>query len=461
MIIVSHRGPSSFTRHDDGSFTAKRGAGGVVSALEPLLTRGAHDTGEATWVAAAISDDDRAALRAGAAHVPDLDLHLLDLDPQVHRLHYDVVSNAVLWFLHHGLFDLPRRPRFDARFREAWEGYAAVNRAFADHVADCAQRDDVVLVQDYHLALVPGFLHAARPDLGVTHFTHTPFCGPNSVRVLPDRVAGSLCGSMAAVPCGFHTERWARAYEASARVVLGDADITPAFAASLGPDVTDLAATAASPEATAAAAVLEEQVGGRMLVLRSDRIEPSKNIARGFLAFDLLLAEHPEWRDRVVFAALVYASREGLPEYLAYRQEVEQAAARVNERWGRGDWQPVVFDARDDHARSVAGLMRYDALLVNSIKDGLNLVAKEGPLVNRRHGVVCLSREAGAFDELQDAVLALNPYDLDQTAGALHAALSMSADERRPRAERLSELAAARTPSHWLDDQLRAAQARR
>jgi trehalose 6-phosphate synthase len=367
----------------------------------------------------------------------------------------------VLWFLHHGLFDLPRRPRFDARFREAWEGYAAVNRAFADHVADCAQHDDVVLVQDYHLALVPGFLHAARPDLGVTHFTHTPFCGPNSVRVLPDRVAGSLCGSMAAVPCGFHTERWARAYEASARVVLGDADITPAFAASLGPDVTDLAATAASPEATAAAAVLDEQVGGRMLVLRSDRIEPSKNITRGFLAFDLLLAEHPEWRDRVVFAALVYASREGLPEYLAYRQEVEQAAARVNERWGRGDWQPVVFDARDDHARSVAGLMRYDALLVNSIKDGLNLVAKEGPLVNRRHGVVCLSREAGAFDELQDAVLALNPYDLDQTAGALHAALSMSADERRPRAERLSELAAARTPSDWLDDQLRAAHARR
>ncbi|HUF84171.1 MAG TPA: trehalose-6-phosphate synthase [Acidimicrobiia bacterium] len=459
MLVASHRGPSSFTQAEDGSFTHRRGAGGVVSALEPLLTGpGAAGHDPATWVAAAMSDDDRAAVRAGAATAPHLDLHLLALDPHVHRLHYDVVSNSVLWFLHHGLFDLPRRPRFDARFHEAWDAYTSVNRTFAEHIAECAPPDEVVLVQDYHLALAPGALRRARPDLRVTHFNHTPFCGPTSIRVLPDIVADAICESMASVPSGFHTARWARAYEACAHEILGaNRPVTPAFVASLGPDADDLAATAASPEAAAAARTLDEQVGERALIVRTDRIEPSKNIVRGFLAFDLLLAEHPEWRERVVFVALVYASREGLPEYLAYRQEVEQAAARVNERWGRGDWQPVVLDTRDDHARSVAGLLRYDALLVNPIRDGLNLVAKEGPLVNRRDGVVCLSREAGAFDELRDGVLAVHPYDLVQTAAALHTALTMPEDERRDRAARLRTLAAARTPQDWLDDQVRAA----
>ncbi|MCI0634318.1 MAG: trehalose-6-phosphate synthase [Actinobacteria bacterium] len=462
MIVVSNRGPNSFTRHDDGSFTARRGAGGVVSALEPLLTnhnrRATEGTQPATWVAAAISDADRAAVRAGAAHVPDLDLHLLEIDPDQHRLHYDTVSNSILWFLHHGLFDLPRRPRFDARFVEAWEAYREVNQAFADHVAGCATEHDVVLVQDYHLALVPGMLHHARPDLRVTHFTHTPFCGPNSIRVLPDRVAEALCGSMASVPSGFHTRRWASAYEASSRLVLGDDHaLTRPFVASLGTDLEDLTETASSDDARAASSALDEQVGDRMVVLRTDRIEPSKNVVRGFLAFDLLLSERPELRERVVFVALLYASREGLPEYLAYRQEVEQVVSRVNERWGRGDWQPIVLDARDDYPRSVAGLMRYDVLLVNPLKDGLNLVAKEGPLVNRRDGVVCLSREAGAFDELGPAVLPVHPYDLVQTAETMHAALTMPPPERAERATRLRALAAARTPADWLDDLLSAA----
>jgi trehalose 6-phosphate synthase len=459
VIIASHRGPASFTELEDGSFTVRRGAGGVVSALEPLLTRPhAEPADQVTWVAAGMSDDDRAAVRAGTASIPGLDLRLLELDPHEHRLHYDLVSNAVLWFLYHGLFDLPRRPRFDERFSEAWDAYTAVNRAFAREIAEAAPDREVVLVQDYHLALVPGFLAESRPDLRMTHFHHTPFCGPNSIRVLPDRAAEALMASLSTVPCGFHTERWARAYEASAREVLGaDRAIAKPFVASLGPDTEDLATTAASPEAVAAADALAERVGDRKLVVRSDRVEPSKNIVRGFLAFDVLLHQYPEWREQVVFVALVYPSRQGLPEYLAYGQEVEQAAAQVNQRWATAGWQPIVLDARDDYARSVAGLVRYDVLLVNPVKDGMNLVAKEGPLVNQRDGVVCLSREAGAFDELRDAVVDVHPFDLSQTAAAIHTGLTMSGDERAARAARLREIAAARTPSDWLDDQVRAA----
>jgi trehalose 6-phosphate synthase len=449
MIIVSHRGPYTFVRRPDGSFETRRGAGGVVSALGPLLAGKGH-----LWVAATMTDDDRAALRAGAARAEAIDVALLDLDPVLHRLHYDVVSNSVLWFLHHGLFDLPRRPRFDRRFREAWDAYVEVNRNFAAAVTEQAPEGDVVLVQDYQLALVPGMIRADRPDLRVSHFTHTPFCGPDGIRVLPDEAARSLCSSMAGGPAGFHTQRWVANYQASVRDVLGSEPA--AFCASFGPDRGALEAVAASAETAAARESLAALVGDRRVVLRTDRIEPSKNIVRGFLAYDLLLEEHPEWRERVVFVALLYPSRQSLLEYLAYSQEVELAAARVNERWARPGWTPVIVDSRDDFPRSVAGLERYDVLLVNPLKDGLNLVAKEGPLANRSDGVLCLSREAGAFDELGDVALAVQPYDLEQTAAALHTALSMEPAERVARAAELKVRAGARTPHDWLVDQLRA-----
>ncbi|HVM41024.1 MAG TPA: trehalose-6-phosphate synthase [Acidimicrobiia bacterium] len=448
MIVASHRGPQSFVRTDDG-FEGRRGAGGVVSALRPLL-----GGTSVKWVAAPVDDDDRAAVAAGAATSDEFDLHLLPLDPVAHRLAYHVVSNSILWFLHHGLFDLARRPVVDARFREAWNAYEEVNQAFADEIAGFADHGEIVLVQDYHLALVPGVLCDQRPDLKVVFFQHTPFCGPTSVRILPDEAANHLLGSLAAAPAGFHVPRWARAYRASAAEVLGAAVPAPAFAASLGPDPDALHESASSAETEAERRALDDTIGDRRLILRVDRIEPSKNILRGFQAFDLLLEQRPDLRGRVVFGALVYPSREGLPEYLAYRQEVEQAAVRVNDRWATGGWQPVLFDAEDTYARSLAGLMRYDVLLVNPIRDGLNLVAKEGPVLNQRDGQVVLSREAGAYDDMGDAVFPVNPFDLVQTAEAMGAALDLEPGERAAQAKAARELAEARTPRHWLDDLL-------
>ncbi len=208
---------------------------------------------DATWVAAAISADDRAAVQAGTP-TPTGGVHakLLTLDPDVSRLHYDVISNGVLWFLHHALLDLARRPRFDRHFRAAWEGYVSVNRSFTDAVIDVAGPGEAVLVQDYQLTLVPQMLTEARPDLHVVHFTHTPFCGPSSIRVLPEYVAHAICSSMAGSTTGFHTERWARAFRASVQEVLGpDAAIGRTFAASFGPDPAVLAAEVATPEVEA------------------------------------------------------------------------------------------------------------------------------------------------------------------------------------------------------------------
>lgn len=448
MIVVSHRGPNSFRREGDG-FVARRGAGGLVSVLRPLLARDRSTT----WVAAAIGDDDRAAVAAGAAHVPDFRLRLLALDPELHRLHYDTFSNEILWFLHHGLFDLARQPRFDRAAHGAWDAYVAINEAFADEVADLAPDGDTVLVQDYQLALVGGLLRERRPDLRISTFTHIPFCGPNSIRVLPEPVASAMLRTMGATSVGFHTERWARAYRACAVEVLGGAP-PAAYGDAFCPDLDALRAEAARPEVRAAAAGFDDLAAGRSLIVRSDRIEPSKNIVRGLLAFEALLEERPTWRDRAVMAVLVNPSRETIDAYRALRVEIERTAERINERWGRGDRSPVVLDARDDFARSLGGLVRADVLFVNPIKDGLNLVAKEGPAVNERDAPLCLSRDAGAFDELGDDCVPVQPYDIVQTAGALALALEMPADERRLRAARLRDRIGARRPADWLATQI-------
>jgi trehalose 6-phosphate synthase len=453
LVIVSNRGPLSFSLDDNQQLVARRGAGGLVSSLSPLVA--GTDT---IWIAAAMGEHDRAAAERGLMEVEGFRLRSLALDPGLYRMAYDVVSNATLWFLHHGLFDLARRPRLDRRWLEAWSAYEEVNQAFADAVVETAPKGATVLVQDYHLALVGAGLADRRPDLRAVHFTHTPFCDPNGIRILPSAVAEELLAGMAAhTSCGFHSPRWAQAFEACCAEVLGQ--VPPTFVAPLGPDAEDLERTIGSEERARWDAWLTDLLGDRQMIVRVDRVELSKNVLRGFLAFDQLLEIHPELRERVTFVALVYASRQGLPEYLAYRTEVEHLAAQVNHRWATPGWTPIVLDIADNYPRSVAALRRYDVLLVNPLRDGLNLVAKEGPIVNTNDGLLALSREAGAWAELSDTALEVNPYDVAGTAEVLASALTMPATERAKRSAALRRVAGRRTPRDWLDDQLAAAEA--
>jgi trehalose 6-phosphate synthase len=450
-VVVSNRGPLSFREGDGGDLVATRGAGGLVSGIGPLVA--GTDT---LWVAAAMTDGDRTAARTGVVDAEDFRVRLLDIDAETYRLAYDVVSNQVLWFVHHGLYDLPREPAFGADLRDAWHAYRKVNRAFAEAVADVAPQGAVVLVQDYHLGLLGLGLTEMRPDLDAVHFSHTPFATPTWLRVLPDNIAGEVLSGLAAHrACGFHTARWADDFAACCRDVLALSPRT--FVSPLPADADDVRRAAASPACDAALSEIEAEVGDRLVVARVDRIELSKNLLRGFMAFDDLLARRPEWRERVVFLASVYPSRTGVPAYIEYQQDVEALVEEINERWATPGWTPIVYDTRDDYPRSVAVLRRADALLVNPLRDGLNLVAKEGGIVNERDAVLCLSREAGVWDEVGEAAVAVPPFDVAGTADALDRALRMPAAERSRRAARLRELSTARRPADWLADQLAAA----
>lgn len=422
-----------------------------MSGLAPLVAGT-----QTLWLAAALSAQDRegAALHPGPQQVDGFQVALVDIDPETLRQAYDVIGNAVLWFVHHGLFELARTPRYDLAFRQAWDAYRDYNRTFAEAVVRWAPPHADVLVQDYHLSLMAPMVRAARPDLRLVHFSHTPFAGPERLSILPDPYRRELLEGLAANDaCGFHTERWRRRFQGSCE----EFEVTPpvTFVAALAPDGADLAAVASGPDAQRWRQHFEERFAGQSLIVRVDRIELSKNILRGFSAYEELLERWPHWRERVCFAASIYPSREGLIEYLAYREEITTLAERINLRFGTDSWQPIVLESSDDFARSVALLGCYDVLLVNPVSDGMNLVAREGPQVNTRDGVLVLSTEAGAFDELGSLALTVHPCDVSATAEVLAQALELDADQRRVRAVALRQLAAARSPRDWLEDQLR------
>ena len=456
LLVLANRAPLSFGRGPDGSLAARRAAGGLVATLGPGVVRAG-----ALWVAAVTSPDDIEATRAGLLDAEGFHMRAVELSQETYRAYYDVIANQTLWFLMHGLWDLPRRPRFDRHWGDAWSAFRAVNRRFAEEAASCAGEGAVVLVQDYQLSLVPAMLSSLRDDLRIVSFTHTPWCSPDELAVLPDTVADELMSGMAgSLACGFHSPRWAQAFSACCRA--RGVGCPETFVAPAAADAPDLRAVASSPECEEEARRLDALVGDRTLLVRVDRMELSKNVLRGFWAFDELLENRPDLRGRVVFAAKVYPSRQGVAEYLAYGQEVLALAARLNAKWGTRDasgvgWTPVLVDPDDNHAAAVAALRRADVLLVNPVRDGLNLVAKEGPLVNERDGVVVLSRNAGSWDELGEHSLGVNPFDVAGTAEALARAVDMGPAERAERAEGLLAAAEARTPVDWFDDLVAAA----
>ncbi|MCL4421628.1 MAG: trehalose-6-phosphate synthase [Actinobacteria bacterium] len=451
LTVVSNRGPVSFEHDESGELVARDGAGGLVSALRPLLAGSG-----ATWVASAITEADREATARGWMTSDGLDLVTVASNPEDYAMAYDVISNGTLWFLHHHLFDLSRRPRIDARWWEAWEAYRVVNGLFANVIAERSPEGGTVLIQDYHLSLVGAALHERRDDLLTSHFSHTPFCSPEMLRVLPDPVARELLESLSAVGArGFHTRRWGDLFTRCTQSMRLPPVTT--FASPLSPDVEHLKTMAGSAESLRARQWLDEQVGDRKVVLQVARAELSKNLLRGLSAFDLLLEEHPEWRERAVHVILANPSRQMLADYVAYQAELEHLVQLVNERWATSSWTPILMELSNDYPRSIAALGRYDVLLVNPLRDGLNLVAKEGPVVNERSGAVVLSREAGVWEELAGLAIEINPFDIAGTASAILSGLTMPEQERSERSEGIVHKVISRPAAKWLADQCLAA----
>jgi len=472
LIVVSNRGPVAFVRGADGRRVPRRGGGGLVTALRSLVSH--HDV---TWIASAMSDEDRAAAaeaagealeetaRDGAAYR----LRLVTHDASAYDWYYNVVSNPVLWFIQHYLWGLATAPDVDHGLHHAWtEGYVAVNRNFAAAVLAELEREPeaAVFFHDYHLYVAPALVRDVAPDATLSHFVHIPWAMPEYWRVLPDPIRRAVhAGILANDVVSFQTARWRRNFLRSCEDILGvEVDFEAgevqlgehracvrAHAISVDPDEFDEVADSA-PVRALERGIVRERRG--LLILRVDRTDLSKNIVRGFRAYELYLEAHPEMHGRVSMLALLDPSRQDIPEYSEYMAAIQRAARTVNDRFQREGWVPLDLRIEDNFLQAVAAYKQFDVLLVNAIFDGMNLVAKEAPVVNARDGVLLLSENTGAHEELGEWAITINPFDVAGQAGAIHEALTMEPAERERRSRAIKEQVREHDIESWIDAQL-------
>ncbi|CAN5722482.1 glycosyltransferase family 20 protein [soil metagenome] len=478
LIMVSNRGAVTFTQDADGQFSARQGQGGLVTAVSAVLK--GH---EATWIAAAMTEGDR--LRAQEAEESgetlitprgtDSQFKLRFVVPteEAYHRYYNVISNPLLWFLQHYLWDTPRSPDITHHTWTAWrDGYVPVNRMFADEIiVACKQfdREPVIMLQDYQLYLVGGMIREKRPNAIIQHFVHIPWPDPDYWRLLPIEMRQGICeGLLGCDIVGFQIPDHGRSFMYTCEAYVPGCSIDYANKCvqwkgrkiqvrhyPISIDADAVRKTAYSQEARAYERYLPTH-WNEFTILRVDRAEPSKNIIRGFHAFDRFLEAHPEFQNRVNFIAVTQPSRMDVVEYRDYLDDMSATVGRINAKYSNVEtgWQPVQIIMGESYARVLAAMKWYDVLLVNSIIDGMNLVAKEGALINERSGVIVLSEGAGAAMQLGHDALMVSPADIEGTAEAIYTALTMPIRERQGRARRLRRSVERDDVSVWFRDQL-------
>ena len=474
LIIASNRGPLEYQLADDGSLDCKRGSGGVVTALATV-----SQFAEIIWVASAMTEGDRIAAErtqqelasTGPAH-RGMQVRFVVSPRSVYNRYYNTFCNPLLWFIQHYMWNTPRTPNISRTIYDAWDqGYVLVNRAFAEVIQSSVQRGKLapyVVLHDYHLYLAPGDVRELIPDAIIQHFTHIPWPDPRYWELLPafmrQRIYESLC---AADIVGVQTLRDSRNFLHCSEAFLDGAEVdyrastvrfhgrlTQVHAYPISIDAQDLKRFAASEQVEAYRKSLRSHLGEKTIV-RVDRAEPSKNILRGFRAFELLIQRHDELRGQVKFLAFLVPSRTDIGVYQTYTDEIFELADAINDEYGLPGWKPVEIFFENNYAQAIAAMRDADVILVNPLIDGMNLVAKEGALVSDRQAVLILSESAGCYDELREYALGISPADIEGTVRAIRQALKMSAKERRERSRGLRRQVDEEDVRVWLMRQFR------
>ena len=469
--MASNRGPVEYRVREDGELYLNRGAGGVVTALSAI-----SKYVELTWIASAMGEGDRrvAAQHDGRFQVQlpgqKLFLRYVCSPRNVYHKYYNLLCNPLLWFLQHYMWNSPFTPNVDAKVHDAWEnGYVTVNRAFADAVVDEALNDKTppfVMINDYQLYLVGGYVRRRMPQAILQHFIHIPWPASSYWELLPAMMRKAILESLCSVDIvGLQTPNDVHHFLHSCEMFLDDANVdyesstvaleghqTKVAAYPVSVDVAALNRLVRSPRIQEYEQRLRPHLG-EQTIIRVDRAEPSKNIIRGLKAFDLLLARYPQLLNRVKLLCFVVPSRSGIKQYQRYTQDIFDSIEAINAKYGNEDWQPIKLFFENNYAQAIAGMRLCDVLLVNPVIDGMNLVAKEGPIVSANNSVLILSESAGAHQQLKDHVLSVAPADVEGTVQALYEALTMDREERRRRADALRRSIEDEDITRWLYNQ--------
>jgi len=469
LILVSNRGPVEYYLAPDRQLRSRRGSGGVVTALSSL-----SKYIELDWIASAMGEGDRlAAQRAQGRRFKapstsdNLHLHFVVSPRNMYHKFYSVICNPLLWFLQHYMWSSSRTPNIDYAVHDAWEsGYVPVNQAFGQAVIDEAAGSEpppIVILNDYHFYLVSAYIRRQMPDLVIQHFIHIPWPSPCYWQLLPGYMRQAILGSLCTTDIvGLQTGRDVRSFLHSCESFIDGAEIDYARrTVRINEHTVQVKAYPVSIDAiglkklcsSEAVKEYEEKLSplcGEQTIVRVDRAEPSKNIIRGFRAFDTLLERYPQFQGKLKFIAFLVPTRTHLKPYQRYMQEVTQLIEAINSKYGTEEWHPIDFFYENNYLQAIAGMRLCDVLLVNPVIDGMNLVAKEGPTVNNRDGVLILSETVGACEQLGQNALTVAPADLEATTQALYTALTMPAAERNKRITELKRSIEEEDVTAWL-----------
>jgi trehalose 6-phosphate synthase len=475
IIIASNRGPVIHQKTAEGKVIQQKGSGGLITGISGML-----QYINATWISCAQTPED---ITFSEGDIPlvdsDGDIHVKFINPEsdTYEGYYNIIANPLLWFIQHSMWNIPSEPTIDHSTWEAWEnGYKVVNRLFAQEIVQLIRKTKqktLVMLQDYHLYLTARYIREMlqkKDQPAILHFVHIPWPGPEYWRILPPTMRQGILDSLCAVDLlGFQTKedglnfiRTVESHLPRSHVKYKRGRIwyrnhaTHIHDFPISIDVNSLKSLRHDKEVIQHKTNIQEITHGMKLIVRVDRIDPSKNIIRGFKAFEELLILHPEYKEKVLFLALLVPSRRNVEEYKDYLDKIMAISGQINAEYGSSNWEPIRILVGEDYKRAIAALQLYDVLLVNAVADGMNLVAKEGPIVNERNGILVLSERAGASQQLEPGAIVISPCDVYATAEAIHQGLSMNKKEKSARAKSLNWLIENDDIYCWLKNQLHA-----
>lgn len=470
LIVVSNRGPVEFYKKNS-RIEMKRGAGGLVSTLLPLM-----EALNGVWIASAMTPGDKEIAKQypeNRVPIPEEDplfwVPFVVVNPDQYECYYSTISNPLLWFVQHYMWNSPYTPDIDDKMHQAWEeGYKYTNQKFAEKVLAESKRNDkepLIMLQDYHLYLCPTYIRKKMKKAFLSQFIHIPWPQSEYFNIIPDYMRKAIIeGLLSNNLLGFHIPRYVTNFIQTCEEYVDEVDYdegiiyhngqaTHVKSYPISVDYEGIKEMAISEEVIEKEKLVKEIKGDCFLFYRTDRADLSKNIIRGFQAYELFLHKYPQYHGKVKYLTTGKPTRQQIREYYNYYYDIIDIIEDINVKYGNEDWKPIEWIFKADYSLVVAAFKNYDCMIVNPIADGMNIVPKEASAVNEHHGVIILSDKAGCFEELKDPVLAVNPYDISQTAEAYHNALIMDEKERIERFKNLQKIVAQRTIYHWISEQ--------
>jgi len=471
LIVASNRGPIEFHRDKEDKIIMTRGAGGLVSTLLPVM-----ETINGTWIASAMSKEDAEVAKTfkdNCVPIPEdnprFRVPFVIVDRDRYENYYSVISNPLLWFVQHYMWNPPYTPEIDDKIHNAWEdGYLYVNKKFAERIVKEStfnEKDPLIILQDYHLYLCPTYIREKLGDIFLSQFIHIPWPQPEYFCIIPDYMEEAIIkGLLSNDIVGFHIEKYVKNFLRTCEKYADEVDLEKNVIKYEGREIyvknypisvddQGLLELSKSEEVSKKEEIIRKVKGDNFLLYRTDRADLSKNIIRGFRAYDLFLEKHPEYLGNIKFLSTGKPTRQQIKEYRDYKEEIDQVIDEVNNKYSTDDWKPIEQIFKADYSLVAAAFKNYDCLMVNPICDGMNIVSKEGSVINDNGGVLILSEHAGSYEELKDYSINVNPFDVSQTAEAIYQAVSMKSKERKERLSGLKEIVKERNIYNWVAEQ--------